>query len=88
MDLLCVCRHVMNELIETEKTYVTELQEILQVRNSYVKSYLGFFNKRCVSVCVCVCVCICVCVFIHGWVDMCVYVCICVDNCFRVGYFC
>ena len=88
MDLLCVCRHVMNELIETEKTYVTELQEILQVRNSYVKSYLGFFNKRCVSVCVCVCVCVylCVCVFIHGLVDVCVCILVCVCECvFMVG---
>lgn len=42
---LSVCRHVMNELLETERAYVEELLCVLQVGISSLNSYSLFFTS-------------------------------------------
>ncbi len=69
---LCVCRHVMNELLETERAYVEELLCVLQVFNHSTKCltkclFLCLSLCHTSFICVCVYVCVCVCVFLQGY---------------------
>lgn len=46
-----ICRHVLNELIETEKTYVVQLEDIVQVCNYCHMPFPHHFCKPRVTIC-------------------------------------